>query len=135
MALIKDMQSFTYGDFNDDFYVLVSTLTYKNDTSIDLSKSLEAALQTLESQGAGNMIVKQDDFETKQGIKGIKGYGSFSSINNLTKSSAKIYYEILLFSQSGGLQQIMILHEEGDQYANQIADRILNSVELKSTNQ
>jgi hypothetical protein len=81
------------------------------------------------------MIVKQEDFETKEGIKGIKGYGTFSKINELTKSSTKIYYEILLFSQSGGLQQIIILHEEGDKYANEISDRILTSVELQNTEQ
>jgi hypothetical protein len=37
----------------------------------------------------------------------------------------------LLFGQDGGLQQIMIFHEEGDSYANQISDRVLSSVELK----
>ena len=43
----------------------------------------------------------------------------------------KAYYEILLFKQDQGLQQIVILHEEGDTYANDITTRILNSVELK----
>lgn len=135
LALIKDMQSFTYGDFSDDFYILVSTLTYKKDTAIDLSKSLEAALQTLESQGAGNMIVKQEEFETAEGIKGIKGYGTFSKIDEENKSSTKYYYEALLFSQEGGLQQIIIVHEEGDTYANTISDKILSSVELQNTKQ
>jgi hypothetical protein len=81
------------------------------------------------------MIVKQDEFETKEGVKGLKGYGTFSKIDNITKSSTKIYYEILLFSQEGGLQQIMMMHKEGDQYANQISERILNSVELKKVSE
>jgi len=37
----------------------------------------------------------------------------------------------LLFSQEGGLQQILILHQEGDKYANEISERVLSSVELK----
>jgi hypothetical protein len=41
----------------------------------------------------------------------------------------------LIFSQEGGLQQIIIVHEEGDQYANEISDKILNSVELQNTKQ
>jgi hypothetical protein len=135
LALIKDMQSFTYGNFNDDFYVLLSTLKYKQDTQIDLSKSLDAALQLLESQGASNMIVKQEEFETAEGIKGIKGYGTFSKIDEENKSSTKYYYEALLFSQEGGLQQIIIVHEEGDQYDNEISDKILSSVELQNTKQ
>lgn len=143
MALIKEMQSFVYGSFVDNFYIMASTLQYKQDpnageqakeTQIDLSKSLDASLQSIESQGAQNMIVKQEEFETKEGIKGIKGYGTFSKIDGINKSSVKLYYEILLFSQDGGLQQIMIVHEEGDKYANEISDRILSSVELKKVN-
>jgi hypothetical protein len=37
-----------------------------------------------------------------------------------------VYYEIILFSQNGGLQQILIFHEQGDTYANQISERVLN---------
>ena len=134
LALIKDMQSFAYGSFSDNFYVMVSTARFKQETQIDLSKALEGSLKMIELQGGQNMIVKQDEFNTKEGITGIKGYGTFSFINTITKSSTKLYYEILLFSQNGGLQQIMILHEEGDKYANQIAERMLNSVELKKVN-
>lgn len=132
MALIKDMNSFAYGSVLDNFYLMVSTYKYKQDSvSVDLKKSMEATIQALESQGAQNMIVKQEDFETPEGVTGLKGYGTFSRINEASKSSEKLYYEIVLFSQDGGLQQIMIFHEEGDSYANEIADRVLSSVELK----
>ena len=131
LALIKDMQSFAYGSFTDNFAVIISTVNYKQQMQIDLSKAMEGAIKMVELQGGQNMIVKQEAFDTKQGIKGQKGFGTFSMINPLTKSSTKMYYEILLFSQNGGLQQIVILHEEGDKYANEISDRILNSVELK----
>ena len=135
MALIKEMQSFAYGSLADNFYIMVSTLKYKKEGEIDLSKSLDGALQSIESQGAQNMIVKQEEFETKEGIKGIKGYGTFSKIDDVIKNSAKLYYEVLLFSQDGGLQQIIIFHEEGDTYANEISERILSSVELQNTKQ
>ncbi|MFV8324629.1 hypothetical protein [Flavobacterium sp. ZS1P14] len=131
MALIKEMQSFVYGSVSDHFYLLVSTLKYKKETEIDLAKSMDGALQSLEAQGAQNMIVKQEDFETKEGIKGLKAYGTFSKIDGDKQSSVKLYYEALLFSQEGGLQQILLFHEEGDTYANDISKRVLSSVELK----
>lgn len=131
LALIKEMQSFVYGSLFDQFYLMVSTVKFKKEDKVDLKKSLEVMLQTIESQGAQDMIVKQEDFETPEGISGIKGYGTFSKIDEGSKSSQKTYYEVLLFSQDGGLQQIMIMHQEGDIYANQIADRVLSSVELK----
>ncbi len=131
MALIKEMQSFAYGSALDPFYLMVSTLKFKQETQIDLAKSMDGILQSMEAQGAQNMIVKQEEFETKEGVKGIKAYGTFSQINGDDKSSAKMYYEALLFSQEGGLQQILLFHEEGDTYANEISERVLNSVELK----
>ncbi|PKB16842.1 hypothetical protein [Flavobacterium sp. 5] len=132
MALIKEMQSFGYGSLLDNFYIMVSTIKYKQQGTIDLSKGIEGSLKVLETQGAQNMIVKEEDFQTNKGITGKKGYGTFSRIDSNTQTSSKIYYEILLFGQEGGLQQILILHEEGDKYATELSDRILNSVELKS---
>jgi hypothetical protein len=135
MALIKEMQSFAFGTFTDDFFVMVSTFKFKQESEIDLSKSLEGSIKMIESQGGQNMIVKQDEFDTKEGVNGIKGYGTFSKIDGINKSSTKIYYEILLFSQEGGLQQIITMHKEGDKYANEISERILNSVELKKASE
>lgn len=131
MALIKEMQSFAYGSVLDRFYVMVSTLKFKQETQIDLAKSMDGALQSLEAQGAQNMIVKQEDFETKEGIKGLKAFGTFSQVDSDNKTTAKMYYEAILFSQEGGLQQILLFHEEGDKYGNEISERVLNAVELK----
>jgi len=114
---------------------MVSTIKYKQETEMDLAKSLDGSLQALEAQGAQNVIVKQEAFDTKQGIKGLKGYGTFSKIDPILKRSSKLYYQIVLFSQEGGLQQIMILHEEGDKYAEQIEERLLNSVELQKASE
>ena len=42
-----------------------------------------------------------------------------------------MYYETIIFSQDGGLQQINIVQKQGDKYAKEIAERIMNSIELK----
>ena len=131
MALIKEMQLFQYGSMVDNFYIVVSTNKFKNPVELDLSKALEGSLKLIESQGGQNIIVKQEDFQTEGGVEGIKGYGTMDILDPISKSSQKAYYEILYFKQEQGLQQIMILHAEGDKYGNEIADRILNSVELK----
>ena len=131
MALIKEMQSFVYGSLIDNFYLMVSTFKYKQEGQIDLKKSMDGSLQAMESQGAQNMIVKQEDYETKEGVTGLKAYGTFTRISPITNDKERMYYEVLMFSHEGGLQQILILHQEGDKYANEISERVLSSVELK----
>lgn len=131
MALIKEMQLFQYGDMMNSFFMMVSTTHFKQPTGIDLAQAMEGNLKIIESQGAQNIIVKQEDFETESGVKGLKGYGTMTMVNPLTKSSQKVYYEILFFKQDQGLQQIMISFTEGDIYGGQIAERMLQSVELR----
>lgn len=131
MALLKEFQMFGYGSILDDFYIVVSTNSYKSETQIDLNKALEGIIQTLEVQGAQNMLVKQEEFQTREGITGVKAFGSFSRMDGTNKKSKKMYYQILLFGQQNGLQQIVVMHQEGDSYGEQISERILNTVELK----
>jgi hypothetical protein len=130
-ALIKDMQLFEYGSILEDFNIIVSTLSYKQDVQLDLNKAAEDFLKSLESQGAQNIIVKTEDFDTQQGFKGKKAYGTMTVLDKIKGKSTKMYYELLLFGQNNGLQQILILHREGDKYGQQIGERMLNSVELK----
>lgn len=134
-ALIKDMQLFGYGSILDDFYITVSTITYKQETQIDLDKTAEEYLKIMESQGAQNMIVKTEDFDTQKGISGKKAYGTMTVLNKIKGKSTKMYYELLLFSQNGGLQTMLVMHREEDKYGQQIAERMLNSVELQTAEQ
>ncbi|MFN8274551.1 MAG: hypothetical protein U0X58_06675 [Flavobacteriaceae bacterium] len=131
MALIKEMQSFIFGSLKARFMVMISTTKLKQSGEIDLNKASEVSMQYYQMLGAQNMIVKQEEFSTKEGLKGMRSYGTFSMIDKITKSSSKFYYEVLLFNQEGGLQQITLVYEEGDQYAGQMSERILNSVELR----
>jgi hypothetical protein len=135
MALIKEMQTFGYGSLLEDFYISVSTVTYKQQTQIDLDKTAEGCLKIMETQGAQNIIVKTEGFDTQKGISGKKAYGTMTVLNKIKGRSAKMYYEVLLFSQNGGLQTIMVMHREDDIYGQQIAERMLNSVELQTAEQ
>jgi len=135
MALIKEMQTFGYGSLLEDFYIAVSTVTYKQETQMDLDKTAEGYLKIMESQGAQNIIVKTEDFNTQKGISGKKAYGTMTVLDKIKGKSTKMYYEVLLFSQNGGLQTILVMHREDDKYGQQIAERMLNSVELQSAEQ
>jgi hypothetical protein len=127
-ALIKDFQSFGLGSLTGNFYVLVSTIQYKQEQKIELSESINASIHNLELTGFKDIIDKQEAFKTESGIEGLRGYGTFSN-NNVRMS-----YQILVFGQAGGLQQILIYHNDKDENAKEITERILNSVELQTAN-
>lgn len=134
-ALIKEMQTFMYGSLLDDFYIVVNTTKFKQDMKLDLDKVAETSLNLFEQQGATNIIVKTEDFDTQKGISGKKAYGTMTIIDKVRNKSTKMYYELLVFGQNGGVQQITVMHQEDDKYGQQISERILNSVELQTTTQ
>jgi len=129
-AMFKESSSFIYGSLQGGFYIIVNTVKPKQESEYDLKTGLQG---TVSGFGGQDVALSQADFETKEGISGIKGYGTFVKVDPILKQSVKIYFDILIFKQEGGFQQVMILHQEGDKYANQVAERIINSVELKKT--
>ena len=133
-VLIKRKSLFTYGHINDLLYIRVSTIKFNQEQKLELESSLDMSLELLEKAGAKNLVVKREDFETENGIKGIKAYGDFHvqvSGNKLLKKKSS--YELLLFAQENGLQEVLVVYKDDSRFSEAIKDRIINSIELEIT--
>lgn len=126
--LLKEASVFTYGSLQSNFYIALATATPKQELDYDLQKGLE---EVIDKFGGQNVLLKQEEFQTKMGVVGLKGYGTMALLDPVNKSSIKLYFEILLFKENGGYQQVILFHEEGDKYAEQISEKVMNSVEFK----
>jgi hypothetical protein len=60
---------------------------HKQESEIDLKKSMEVTLQTLESQGA-KYDCKTRGFETEEGVSGLKSYGRFRDLTLILKTQS-----------------------------------------------
>jgi hypothetical protein len=99
--------------------------------ALDVDSEIEQALGALENAGALNLVVKQEAFSSEEGLKGVKAYGDFNlKLANGDISEEKMSYEILLFDQQNALQMVTIVFERDKQYANQIKERIISSIEV-----
>ncbi|MBT7241980.1 MAG: DUF4381 domain-containing protein, partial [Flavobacteriaceae bacterium] len=133
-AVIKRKSIFIYGRINDPLYIRVSTVKFSQEQQLELESSLDMSLALLEKAGAKNLVVKRDDFETESGIKGIKAYGDFHvqvSENKVLKKKSS--YELLLFAQENGLQEVLVVYQDDGRFSEAIKDRIINSIELEVT--
>jgi len=131
-APINEMSTFTYGKMQEGLYIAVTTLKFGQPQEVNLEEALEGSLAALEKEGAKNMIVKKEDFETEKGIKGIKAYGEF----NVQISDTKVLkrpktYELLLFAQKEGVQQVLIVYQDDGRFSEGIKKRITDSLELE----
>lgn len=134
-AILKEMQMFEFGALNQKLYIGISTNKFKKETEINFDTVLDGITKNWEKLGAQNILFKQEEFNTDKGVTGVKAYGTMTVIDKNKGESERMYYEILLFKQDGGLQQIIVSHCEGDEYGKKIGERIINSAELKQAQQ
>lgn len=131
-SVISGKDMFTFGNLKSPLYIMVSTLQFKQEQKIDLDSALDSVLDDLEQNGAKNMIVKRDSFETNKGIKGMKAYGEFNvQVSDKEVLKNKSSYELLLFAQQNGLQEVLVVYQDDDKYAPEILKRIESSIELE----
>ncbi|WP_405208747.1 DUF4381 domain-containing protein [Aquimarina sp. LLG6339-5] len=130
--ILKGNETFIYGSLVGNFFISVSTVQYNQKTEVDLNKVVEGVVGNFESQGAKNITVKDEEYETLAGAKGIKVFGNLEVVNTVTKKEQKSDYLMLNFAENGGFQQIMVVYDKEDRYAKEVAQRIINSVELRN---
>jgi hypothetical protein len=142
-----EVTMFGYGDLNTNINIVVSTTktspqnTKNNEganeatnedsnNKIDLKQAAESVIKTLESKGIKNIIVKDQQFITPNGAEGLKTYGTASFPTGISNKFENGNYIILGFTTENILQTVMLTWKDNDLYADQIIDRILNSIEL-----
>ncbi|WP_092577552.1 BatD family protein [Hyunsoonleella jejuensis] len=127
--------SFYYGSMLDFFVIDITTYKSKKAISkndIDLKKAEDEAIEGLEKSGATNIIVKNEKFVTPNGAEGLKTFGTVKLPSVKSNDSEYGEYVALHFAADNILHRISIIWKEDDVYSKQIADRILNSVELQT---
>ncbi len=128
---VKSNDIFTYGNLQDDLYIMITTVQFTGEQKIEPDAAIENGLTNIEQGGASNFIVKKEDFETPNGIGGVRASGTF----NIKKGSGfrEQEYQYVVFGQPGALQQIVIVNNKQNLYAKQIVERIINSLEIELT--
>ncbi|UCD62018.1 MAG: hypothetical protein JSV59_05495 [Flavobacteriaceae bacterium] len=131
-ANIKELQAFMYRSEKGLFTVGTTSTTLNKPEEPDFNQVVEQILKNFEDQGAKNIITKQEEFVTLSGVRGIKvfGRGNFALPNSKELVSGQ--YTIILFGGNGFQQQLILSWLDKDVYAEEIVNRIIGSLEVKT---
>jgi hypothetical protein len=111
---------------------LVTTNVLEKIENFDLSIAVEGSLQILENRGITDIITLNEMFKTPNGAEGLKTYGTLKVPKGTSGNFIDGKYVMLSFSADDKvIQQITLVWSAGDTYADDIANRIINSVELQ----
>ena len=136
--------AFGYGGLNStiDIVVVSTKIAQQNpqpnqegqpdtkENEVDLLQVAEEQLKQLEAKGAQNIITRNEQFITPNGQEGIKTFGTADFVLPVTGKVEKGNYIILGFTTQNIIQQVVLIWKQDDTYADEIIDRVLNSIEL-----
>ena len=131
-ATIADIQAFGYRSAIGLFTIGTTSITLNQEVEPDFGQTIEQIIKQFEAQGAKNIITKQEEFSSLSGVKGLKVYGSGKFKVPESEELVKGKYTVLLFGGKGFQQYIILTWLDDDVYAQEIVDRILTNVEVKT---
>ncbi len=132
-ANIKELQMFTYRSSEGLFTIASSSTTLANpEQEPEFEQAIEAGIKQFEQQGAKNIITKQEEFTTVSGVSGIKVFGSGKFAVPESDELVRGKYTFIMFGGKGFQQQLILSWLEDDTYAQEIVNRILTSLEVKT---
>jgi hypothetical protein len=134
LATLKEIEMFGYGSMLDNFYIALITGKPKQEIKMDYAKVIEGNVNYWKTTGIQNIVIKQEEFISNDGITGSRAFGTMTIVDKVQNKNFQLSFEMLLFNEDGGLQQIILVRRSDDNYGLKIIDSIKNSVELKTAN-
>ncbi len=129
--VVRDKQVFSFYNPDNLLGVGTASVMLTEPKEPDYQKSIDQILKGFVDKGARNIITKQEEFSSASGVPGIKVFGSAIYQDESGGERIRGKYAIILFGGKGFQQQVILSWEEGDPYAEEIMERIINSIDVK----
>lgn len=125
---------FAYSNLKTQLIIAVGTTATQTTDSINLDQMLKYKLDlTAKQYGAKDVTYNAEEF-TQNGVRGIRGTGTLVAQNFVSGEAIKMQYDMYVFIQQNGIQEVSVLYKEGDEYGAKIDQRIIESIQLNVAN-
>ncbi len=125
---------FAYSNLKTQLIITVGTTATQTNDSISLDQMLKYKLDlTAKQYGAKDVTYNAEEF-TQNGVRGIRGTGTLVAQNFISGEAIKMQYDMYVFIQQNGIQEVSVLFKEGDEYGAKIDQRIIESIQLNVAN-
>lgn len=129
--ILTEAETFVSGGIYGNFHAVLSVMQFQEGVEFDLETIVEGVYDILEAEGAYNILTKEGEVNTLDGADGKLVSGNFAIENPFTKRDIKKQYKILNFAEMGAFQQLILIYDADDKYAEEISQRVINSLELR----
>ncbi|WP_394347028.1 hypothetical protein [Winogradskyella tangerina] len=138
-----ELSLFAFGGVEENITVTVSTLRTlvegdeqgQEDAQKNVTQAIDQILNRWEATNVQNIITKGEQYITPNAVEGVKTFGNADFPIPDTEDSRKMEYSIFSFATTDAIMQIILVWSKDDIYVEEIVDRIIDSIELKSDEQ
>ena len=93
-------------------------------------KILDQTISRYKSQGAVNILMDADNFETPSGMPTLKISGTLDFTETKNDKMIRRYFTTLIVDYKEGKVSLTLIHDKEDRYGEEISEKIINSIEL-----
>ena len=130
-TIIEDVTTYNYGSLISNFYVEVTTTSFVNELeNFDFDKGIEITLQQMAQKVGVNFTNLHQEIRVNNGIEGRIVNADYELMNKTTQQLNSNKFTLLFFADTKNVRQIIITQLASDEKAEEVKERILNSVSL-----
>lgn len=93
-------------------------------------KIIDQVIERYQSQGAVNILMDADNFETPSGLPTLRISGTLDLNKIKNKEMVRCYFTTLIIDYEEGKVSLTLFHDKDDRYGDEISEKIINSIEL-----
>lgn len=123
----QDDNTFFYENQRAQFEIGLISLQTDPEKEWDFRIATENRLAYFQEKGYNSILPKEEEFITPDGVQGIRTYGS--AIN---AEGDRVNYSIITFGGKGFSQELWMSWLDDNSYAQEVSDRILNSLKVST---
>ena len=130
-TIIEGVTTYNYGSLISNFYVEVTTTSFVNELeNFDFDKGIEITLQQMAQKVGVNFTNLHQEIRVNNSIEGRIVNADYELMNKTTQQLNNNKFTLLLFADTKNVRQIIITQLASDENAEEVKERILNSVSL-----
>lgn len=132
---IDNIQQFKAGELGDPVYITLSTIQTGKDFQYTEEEIIDHSLKLIiKNFDVDGIELTHEKFENASGLTGLKAKGSFILKSEKGKNQKVTFACVLSHESKTILNQVWVFHTTEDQYAEEITEKVFDSMQYKQEN-
>ncbi|WP_353100083.1 BatD family protein [Myroides odoratus] len=129
---IDNIQQFKSGELGDPIYITLSTIQTGKDFKYTEEEIIDHSLKLIiKNYDVDNIELSHEKFENASGLTGLKAKGDFTLKLDKGKNQKIAFTCVLTHESKTVLNQVWVFHHTEDQYADEITEKVFDSMQYK----